>query len=137
LAHSVRVAFGMTPIVSNPSSVAPKSPTRNGFGPLSANAISSGFNHPTSLPHSTTSTPMAFASLPMSMPGSRAGSPPIKLPPLKIDLDRERIKIEDRSNEREAFLGLEKRKEEPMDRERVELPGFSQFAAAARSTARF
>lgn len=126
LAHSVRVAFGMTPIVqSSPSSNAPRSPPYT-------------HTYAMSQPHSGVSTPLAFASLPLSMPGSRSGSPPIKLPPLKtLGLD------EPSADDIEApgdANGLEK----PADRwkkdtvkEKVELPGFSQFEAAARGSSRF
>ena len=106
LAHSVRVAFEMTPIVSAPARSPGHAP--RGFLPVSQ-------------PHSGVSTPMAL-SLPRSMPTSRSGSPPIKLPPLKkrdLALDY-------------GVIGVVKERA----KEKVELPGFSQFEAAVRAPSR-
>lgn len=77
LAHSVRVAFGMTPIHPRPS--------RNPAPPSSSNdrhsdaptAVHFNMNPPTSLSAAATSHSL-------SVPVSRASSPPIKLPPLKL-----------------------------------------------------
>ncbi|GJE99001.1 C2H2-type zinc finger protein [Phanerochaete sordida] len=73
LAHSVRAAFGMTPIHPR------------------ARPVSGGYpQHGSARPHSDNSTPATFAghehpeSSAPSVPGSRASSPPIKLPPLKL-----------------------------------------------------
>jgi zinc finger protein CreA/MIG len=145
LAHSVRLAFGMTPIhpthSSSSSSSAPRSPPRSSGYISPNNGLSPGYAHPTSVPHSSTGTPMAFSSLPMSMPGSRAGSPPIKLPPLKISDSSEKIKKEELSGVESGELvngaGQPTVGEKGKEEERVELPGFSQFAAVARGTARF
>ena len=110
LTHSLRVAFGMTPI----------------HGRSSSRNTSSTFPH---LPHSQhthsgTSTPIHFHPAPypvsMSMPVSRSGSPPITLPPLKG--------IGDTSPDGGG-------QSEGMAEERggkIELPGFSQFEAATR-----
>lgn len=90
------------------------------------------------------------------MPGSRSGSPPITLPPLKVpkglngdeesddgvDEDEDRVKVKKEVLDDVDMLmdGVEgpsssKRsggKARKAERERVELPGFSQFEAAAR-----
>lgn len=100
LAHSVRLAFGMTPIHAAP---------RNTSWPFSQ-------------PHSGVSTPLHFgagAGASTSMPGSRSGSPPITLPPLKLAAAGCSMEEEDATAEAE--------------RGRVELPGFSLFEAAARA----
>jgi len=145
LAHSVRLAFGMTPInpthSSSSSSSAQRSPPRSSGYISPNNGLSSGYAHPTSVPHSSTGTPMAFSSLPMSMPGSRAASPPIKLPPLKISGSSEKIKKEELSGVESGDLvsgaGQPTVSGKAKEEDRVELPGFSQFAAVARGTARF
>ena len=89
LAHSVRAAFGMTPIHST--------------GPLP----SSGYTH---IPGSG----IAGA----SMPTSRAGSPPIKLAPLRVPSP--------------SALGDERSGKSPR-MGGVALPGFSEVEAAARA----
>lgn len=80
-----------------------------------------------------------------SMPGSRSGSPPITLPPLKVpskksddndsdddkDGDDVMIKEEDEDDELERKR-LRREEKEKEREERVELPGFSEFEAAAR-----
>lgn len=113
LAHSVRLAFGMTPI-TGASSSAPRSPPR-----------SHAFPHTYAItqPHSGVSTPMHFASMSMSMPGSRSGSPPITLPPLKtLKLEGDKDgKVEDAALDGDGKTV-----------EKVALPGFSQFEAAVR-----
>ena len=103
----------MTPIVSTPA-------RNNGYLSGSPGYGARGL-FPASQPHSGVTTPMAL-SLPRSMPGSRSGSPPIKLPPLKkrdLALDY-------------GMVGVEREQV----KERVELPGFSQFEAAARAPPR-
>jgi len=83
------------------------------------------------------------------MPGSRSGSPPITLPPLKIrrgvgddeDIvdggnegeDGARIKKEDADDDDVLMDGVDKKASGKVRKsERVELPGFSQFEAVAR-----
>ncbi|PIL22796.1 transcription factor [Ganoderma sinense ZZ0214-1] len=115
LAHSVRAAFGMTPIHPRPRAV-----------PASH------------ADHTTVPSRTAFSDVP-SVPESRAASPPIKLPPLKLPsspssplnrpdgvADKEPRRrsldgaVDDMSlQEREAAKG------------KIELPGFSEFAAAS------
>lgn len=62
IAHSLRVAFGMTPIKTQASS-----PPRNTSWPMSLSQTNN----------------ISGASTPFSMPASRSGSPPITLAPLK------------------------------------------------------
>lgn len=108
LAHSVRAAFGMTPIMAS----APSAPM----------AVS--HPHPHSHSHSAYTTPARVLPYPLpplslSIPGSRAGSPPITLAPLKV---RDASDVEGEPREARA-------------EDKVELPGFSAFEAA--SLARF
>lgn len=110
LAHSVRVAFGMTPIHPR------------------AARHTTGLAHPT---HAEMPPPPDFPSMPapasaLSVPVSRACSPPIKLPPLKLPSSPSS------PSGRPAQLprGGEDAAMEDRERERVELPGFSEFAAA-------
>lgn len=88
LAHSVRAAFGMTPIHTP--------------GPLPSSAH--------------TNAPNGFAAT--SMPTSRAGSPPIKLAPLRVPSP--------------SALGAERSSKSPR-MGGVALPGFSEVEAAARA----
>jgi len=79
-----------------------------------------------------------------SMPASRSGSPPIILPPLKVPRDDEasvdgvtedgvRIKKEDTDDVDMLSDDVDKKiPGKARKSERVELPGFSQFEAAAR-----
>lgn len=109
LAHSVRLAFGMTPIhpqqqqqqssVSGPG-VPPHSSTHSpphsmvapsALGANGGRAWTSGVSTPTRGAFGTTSTTSTAATTTggapassLSMPPSRAGSPPIKLAPLRI-----------------------------------------------------
>ncbi|KAI0736293.1 hypothetical protein C8Q72DRAFT_769465 [Fomitopsis betulina] len=92
LAHSVRVAFGMTPIH-------PRRP-----GPALAE-----------MP-----PPLEFPAGSASVPVSRAASPPIKLPPLKLPSSPSS------PHQRSLSLG-----EDGVDSERVALPHFREFTAAA------
>ncbi|KZT27460.1 hypothetical protein NEOLEDRAFT_1176866 [Neolentinus lepideus HHB14362 ss-1] len=102
LAHSVRMAFGMTPI----------------HAPARGSHIST--------PYTTTNSNSSSAYF-ASVPASRAGSPPITLPPLKTKSGassrpasptaEERMETDEGEGEREG-------------RERVELPHFSEFEAA-------
>ncbi|TFK40762.1 hypothetical protein BDQ12DRAFT_466388 [Crucibulum laeve] len=120
LAHSVRMAFGMTPIHS-------RSPPRNPSWP---SFTSSSVTQPTSQAHSGISTPShlnGFAAASISMPGSRSGSPPITLPPLKALSPTLRPIDGDGSGENSE--------KEHVAVEKVELPHFSEVEAAARAPA--
>ncbi|KAG5644784.1 hypothetical protein DXG03_007692 [Asterophora parasitica] len=94
LAHSVRAAFGMTPInTSSPRSSSTHAPPHTHAHAHAPHNSILHQPHPMSTPHSGVSTPMHLAHhLPVSMPGSRSGSPPIVLPPLKGLGEREREK---------------------------------------------
>lgn len=121
LTHSLRVAFGMTPIHG-------RSPTRN-------SSTSSNITYSHSHAHSTSHTPSGSATathfpsmtmaypVSMSMPGSRSGSPPITLPPLKQAL----------GDVSQNGTRKSRGQSEGLTEERVELPGFSHFEAAARA----
>ncbi|KAG6824936.1 hypothetical protein H0H92_005347, partial [Tricholoma furcatifolium] len=117
LAHSVRAAFGMTPIMHPHGHGAPLSPP-----PSAGFAVSQ--------PHSGVSTPLSGARVgPLSMPGSRSSSPPITLAPMKIagvgsGVAKDVVKEEE--GEEETVVA---------EREKVELPGFSAFEAATMGTA--
>ena len=114
LAHSVRLAFGMTPI--NPSG-----PPRNTSWP--STKVSKLNGSPGAILNSNT---LSSASVPVS----RSGSPPITLPPLKLN-----------STSLKDPAGCDKEMNSPDDegaREKnackVELPGFREFEAATRAT---
>jgi zinc finger protein CreA/MIG len=119
LAHSVRLAFGMTPM--HP----PSKHTSWAF----------------SQPHSGVSTPMHFGpGFSSSMPGSRSGSPPITLPPLKLPptllAQEPRPPHSPKGNGAECSVdGAEDTPadKQKLEKERVELPGFRLFEAAARA----
>jgi len=111
LAHSLRVAFGMTPIHAHPMS---------GYGgsgskttPGGATPFSTGPGHVQAL----------------SMPVSRSSSPPITLPPLKFDPSTHSScptsPVED--TEMEDATVPSNRSSKP----KIELPGFSEFTAAS------
>ena len=111
LAHSLRVAFGMTPIHTHPMS---------GYGgsgskttPGGATPFSTGPGHVQAL----------------SMPVSRSSSPPITLPPLKFDPSAHSScptsPVED--TEMEDVTVQINRSSKP----KIELPGFSEFTAAS------
>ncbi|KAH9948857.1 hypothetical protein B0H21DRAFT_689266 [Amylocystis lapponica] len=110
LAHSVRVAFGMTPI-----------------HPRTRNATSMHAHSDMAPPSDYPST---YAS---SMPVSRSTSPPIKLPPIMLPSSPSS------PSHRPAGLGAGTGPQDAHDgvaektnheRERVELPGFNELAAA-------
>ncbi|KAF9262874.1 hypothetical protein L218DRAFT_959704 [Marasmius fiardii PR-910] len=116
LAHSVRVAFGMTPIHSN----APRS--------MSPTRVPS----PTIIHHAQHHNQFGIVPggmFPISMPPSRSGSPPITLAPLKLpagedeDLDGNQGEVKREYDEHSKKDSLGKK---------VELPSFSLFEAAAR-----
>lgn len=71
------------------------------------------------------------------MPGSRSGSPPITLPPLKVpqskdgdDSDGDMSGDDVRVKQEDEDEGMEV--DRSKTKNRVELPGFSEFEAAAR-----
>lgn len=130
LAHSVRAAFGMTPIHPR------------------GRPASGGYPSHGSRPHSDGSTPANFTSLghggesaemfaAPSMPNSRSSSPPIKLPPLKLPSSPSSpnnrpahivgLKSLLNSEEDVKGAGADNLKSAP---ERVELPRFSEVEAA-------
>ena len=115
LAHSVRVAFGMTPIHSHPAS------RRSSPPPLPRNtswSTMTGSYHQ----HAPYNFGQASLGLPGSRPGSRAPSPPIILPALKMAPDGVKIKDDDR-------MDIEANRRSS---EKIELPHFSEFEAATR-----
>ncbi|RDX50363.1 hypothetical protein OH76DRAFT_1349384 [Lentinus brumalis] len=110
LAHSVRAAFGMTPIHPRPRAAGP--------------AL-----HPE---HAS----LDAASASMSMPGSRSASPPIRLPPLNLPSSPSSpLNRPDAATDKEARRrSLDGAVGDMSLRERdgkVELPGFSEFTAAS------
>jgi len=111
LAHSLRVAFGMTPIYPHPMS---------GHGGSGSKTTPGG-----ATPFST--GPAHIQAL--SMPASRSSSPPITLPPLKFDPSNHSScptsPIEDA--EMEDATVQSNRSSKP----KIELPGFSEFTAAS------
>lgn len=115
LAHSVRVAFGMTPIHPR---------TRPGSSSMSQ-APTRSFSDVSIASHFAFSDPGDSAP---SMPGSRASSPPIKLAPLKLPPSP--------SSHRSGVVGVrdllndDTNASEITPPERVELPRFSEIEAA-------
>ena len=111
LAHSLRVAFGMTPIHAHPMS---------GYGGSGSKTTPGG-----ATPFST--GPVHVQAL--SMPVSRSSSPPITLPPLKFDPSAHSScptsPVED--TEMEDVTVQINRSSKP----KIELPGFSEFTAAS------
>ncbi|KAI0040820.1 hypothetical protein FA95DRAFT_812571 [Auriscalpium vulgare] len=111
LAHSVRVAFGMTPIHAHSQATAPPPPPVRGW-------------------HSGGTTPLrgaapagggGGAAYSSSVPASRAGTPPIKLAPLRMPSPPgENADAMDEGDEMDV---------EP-ERKKVALPGFSEVEAA-------
>ncbi|KAF7298722.1 hypothetical protein MIND_00819700 [Mycena indigotica] len=124
LAHSVRLAFGMTPIHSNasPTSNYPPPPSYQrttswpSFPPVSAMSTPTSACTSTGWSSGTGSNGASSAS--SSMPNSRSASPPIRLAPLKRDEPSSPPKIKSDGGDRLVH--------------RVELPGFSEFEAASR-----
>jgi zinc finger protein CreA/MIG len=77
------------------------------------------------------------------MPGSRGGSPPITLPPLKVPTrlgddeesdEEDGVKVKKEVvDDDDVLMNVDNRKVKSSSRrERIELPGFSEFEAAAR-----
>ena len=111
LAHSVRLAFGMTPIN-------PLGPPRNTSWPSVKPAKPNG--SPSAVPSSN-----AFSSA--SLPVSRSGSPPITLPPLKLNS----TSLKDPAGHVKEMYGSDD--EGTRESCKVELPGFREFEAATRA----
>lgn len=138
LAQSVRMAFGMTPIhhshpPSRRSSPPPPLLPRNTSWSASS---SSPFHHqPPMYPaqnhqHNYSHHILQPAA---SMPGSRSGSPPIHLPPLK-SLPGTAPSLEHTSEGKDAgdrSMAMDADESGVIQKEKVELPGFSEFEAAA------
>ena len=111
LAHSLRVAFGMTPIHPHPMS---------GYGGSGSKTTPGGATPFPAGPGHTQA---------LSMPASRSSSPPITLPPLKFAPSNrssyptsptEDTEMEDATAPSNRSSGS-----------KIELPGFSQFTAAS------
>ncbi|OSD07478.1 hypothetical protein PYCCODRAFT_1442170 [Trametes coccinea BRFM310] len=129
LAHSVRAAFGMTPIHPRPRAAA---------GPPAAHM------DPTVTPAHFSGSSSASGGAdahPLSLPASRASSPPIKLPPLKLPsspsspLNRPEgitstLAAAEKETRRRSLDGAVSEMT-LHESQKVELPGFSEFAAAS------
>ncbi|KAF8442994.1 hypothetical protein L210DRAFT_3643890 [Boletus edulis BED1] len=113
LAHSVRLAFGMTPIH-------PSGPCRNTSWPSTKGAKLNG--SPGATINSNT-----FSSA--SVPVSRSGSPPITLPPLKL----KSTPLKDPAGCGKEMNGSNDEGMREKDACMVELPGFREFEAATRT----
>ena len=73
---------------------------------------------------------------PTSVPGSRSASPPIRLPPLKLlsspsSPQKRADAVADGGARRRSLDGAEAGAPEREGKQKVELPGFSAFAAAS------
>ena len=87
-----------------------------------------------SQPHSGVCTPFHFKfppSMSMSMPGSRSGSPPITLAPLKMATAAATDPTSFVSTSTGEENGTRSSGEDESGGGRVELPGFKEFEAAA------
>lgn len=139
LAHSVRMAFGMTPIVQSPPRTSSRTTEGGALFGGAGPGIGAGLTHSVS----GAATPMHPHPLSTnlwglrSMPGSRSGSPPITLPPLKVpqskdgdDSDGDMSGDDVRVKQEDEDEGMEV--DRSKTKNRVELPGFSEFEAAAR-----
>ncbi|KAJ6583993.1 hypothetical protein DFH09DRAFT_1359919 [Mycena vulgaris] len=154
LAHSVRLAFGMTPI--HPAYPPPPPPPPHpqyqrttswpsfphlpvGSAPTSASTSAS-----TSSSTSWSGWSSGGASACSSVPGSRSASPPIRLPPLKIPVayphhapnpsthPHSHGAHSGSNSTSTSNSGTGSQAGSPAEDARVELPGFSQFEAASR-----
>ena len=160
LAHSVHTALGMTPIYPHsPSGRSSPLPPPSSMPRNTSWSASSGSGSWQGLPsnqhqhhpsHSMYNFQHQRGANP-SLPGSRSGSPPIRLPPLKMlpstdvsTATTSNLVPHSSSNSHSPFM--EDLTENPSDsvstdqqrvrvkKEKVELPGFSEFEAAARGT---
>ncbi|CAA7262964.1 unnamed protein product [Cyclocybe aegerita] len=165
LAHSVRMAFGMTPIHhhSHPPSrrSSPPPPVLPRNTSWSASASSSGLFGHSSQPHHYPASTGTMGTA--SVPPSRSGSPRIKLPPLKTlpgvgtasasstvtpdseaptsglglitetkDMEEDGV-LSSMKAEEGKEMGIGKINGGDKEKEKVELPGFSEFEAATRA----
>lgn len=119
LAHSVRAAFGMTPIHPRPRAAPPAM-----HGDATTTPSQSNFG--------------AGDVPPSSVPGSRSASPPIRLAPLKLlsspsSPQKRSGAVADKEARRRSLDGAvgEMSLREREAQQKVELPGFSAFAAAS------
>ncbi|KAI0784761.1 hypothetical protein C8Q75DRAFT_809647 [Abortiporus biennis] len=122
LAHSVRVAFGMTPIHPRPRHGNSSMPYPPHPRPLSDVPTTTHFGMTPEHPDIQSS----------SVPVSRASSPPIKLAPLKLPSSPSSpshrsasLSVKDLLNGESAPMDVQ-----PLEDEKVELPGFSEVEAA-------
>ena len=126
LAHSVRAAFGMTPIHPRPRAVPPSTHGDATMTPGHSSAFGTGTGEGAS----------------PSMPGSRSASPPIRLPPLQLPSSpvspHAQGKGQTEAGRRRSLDGavgemslLEREGGAGGAKRKVELPGFSEFAAAS------
>ncbi|KAH0831991.1 hypothetical protein J3R83DRAFT_12892 [Lanmaoa asiatica] len=113
LAHSVRLAFGMTPI--NPSG-----PLRNTSWP-STKGVKLNSSPSANIKSNTFSS--------VSVPVSRSGSPPITLPPLKF----KSTSLKDPSGYGKEMSGSDDEGMQEKNACKIELPGFREFEAATRA----
>ena len=149
LAHSVRAAFGMTPIHSHPPSRRSSPPLPPPSMPRNTSwSASSGSGSWQGLPlnqHSHHHHPLNpiynNRDADPSLPGSRSSSPPIRLPPLKM-LPSTNASTATTSNPKENTTGNssdsgtgDQQQMVCVKKEKVELPGFSEFEAALSSSA--
>jgi len=130
LAHSVSVAFGSTPIHSHPPSRRPSPP------PHPSIPRNTSWSAPSDSPHQFSHQPSSFGHVPFtfglppgaiatgSIPGSRAPSPPIRLPALKT-LPGENNKY----SEGDAAMDSESTRRAT---EKIKLPHFREFEASTR-----
>ena len=164
LAHSVRTDLGMTPIYSHspsgrtsPPPPPPSMPRNTSWsaspGSGSWHGLLSNQHQHHDPSHSMYNHQLQRGANP-SLPGSRSGSPPIRLPPLKMlpstDACTATISnLTPHSSSNSHPLFMEDPTENPIDsgstdqpqqqtlrvkKEKVELPGFSEFEAATRAT---
>ncbi|KAI0662187.1 hypothetical protein C8Q70DRAFT_1043362 [Cubamyces menziesii] len=143
LAHSVRAAFGMTPIHPRPRAAAAGPPASHTDPTVTPAHFTSGAGAGTG----SASGPGGDAH-PLSLPASRASSPPIKLPPLKLPsspsspLNRPDSlaaggaaagagTVKDAKETRRRSLDGAVSEMSLHEAQKVELPGFSEFAAAS------
>ena len=156
LAHSVRTALGMTPIYSHspsgrpsPPPPPPSMPRNTSWSASSSSGSWQGLpsNHHHHHHHHHPSHSMYNQRANPSLPGSRSGSPPIRLPPLKMlpSTDASTATISNLAPHSSSLHSpfMEDPSEDSastdqqtirVKREKVELPGFSEFEAATRAT---
>ncbi|PPR00427.1 hypothetical protein CVT24_004488 [Panaeolus cyanescens] len=131
LAHSLRMAFGMTPIHSHPPSrrSSPPPPALPRNTSWSASASSPFYQH---LPQNHYAPSASFGLA--SVPPSRSNSPPIKLPPLKTIAALDRKDGEKSTGVKTSEDAKDQSKQAEIDEKKAkfELPRFSEFEASTR-----